>query len=208
MLDLSALDTLTDRQLSIRLIALLTSLVQHRDRSPSSTVCRNGDTCSYRPNCWLSHAIPPPEFTVRRAGTARSAQSSASSQRSATTWRTPRPGRALATPPPPCFSGRNAFGSLAPRRRRRHSPGIRRLSAIHHDAPLPPPPASSSPAPCQRRRRRRRNHDIDDISYAEILRIATTLPRRRPSFDSVTPTETSSSPRRQRSPSPQTSRST
>ena len=37
MLDLGALDTATDRQLLIRLVALLTSLVtvQHRDRPPS-----------------------------------------------------------------------------------------------------------------------------------------------------------------------------
>ena len=58
MLDLSTLDTLTDRQLLIRLIALLTSLVkvQHCDHSVRDrTVCRNGANCSYQPNCWFRH---------------------------------------------------------------------------------------------------------------------------------------------------------
>ena len=180
MLDLSTLPRLTDGQLLIRLIARLTSLVtvQHRDRSPSSTVCRNGNTCSYRPNRWFSHAL----HTVRRPATPASTKSSAFSQRSALTWRTPCPCRALATPS--CFSEENAFVSLAARRRRRQSPGRHRPLPIRFDAPLPPPPSSSLPAACQYRRRRRLCDDIDDIPFNEIQRIAATLPQRRNSFDS------------------------
>ena len=108
MIDSGTLDSpSTDRQILFKLIALLPSLitVQHRDRSPSSTACRNGSPCSYRPRCWFSHAVSPPV---------------------------------------PCFSSGNAFGSLSPRRRRqsrRRPPG---RSAVRHDAPLPPPPTSSS----------------------------------------------------------------
>ena len=164
------LDTLTDRQLLIRLIALLTSLVtvQHRGCSPSSTACRNGNTCSYRPSYWFSHA----RHAVRLPGTTQSTKSSAFSQRSAPTCHKPRSCSASATPLPPCFSGRNVFGPLALQWPLRRSPGRHRPLPILFDAPLPPPPSSSSPAQCQRRQRRRLCNDIDDFSSNEIQRIA------------------------------------
>ena len=151
MLDLGTLDALTDRQLLVKLIALLTSLttVQHGDRSPSSTACRNGPPCSYRPGCWFSHAVSSPGPSVRRTDTTLSAQhtgSSAYAQRLATTWRTPRPNRAstpLTSPPLPGFSSGNAFSSLVPRRQRRRSlrtpPVAPRLAS-----PASPPSFSST----------------------------------------------------------------
>ena len=149
MLDLNTLDTLTDLQLLIRLIVLLTGLVkvQHRDRSPSSTVCRNGATCSYQPNCWFSHA----PHTVRHSGTPPVPQ------RPASTWRTPRPCCASAAPSPPCFSSRNTFGPLAPQRRRRRSPiPLRASAAVQPCVESPSPPScttSSESSPLRRRRR-------------------------------------------------------
>ena len=176
MLDLDTLESLTDRQILFKLIGLITSLitVQHRDRSPSSTPCRNGSACSFVPRCWFSHAphtVPPPT------------KSSVLPQRSAPIWRTPRPCRASATPSPPCFSSRNEFEPLAPRRRRhrspvqrcRRSPGRHRPLPIRLDAPLPPAPSTSSPAPCRQRRQRRLRNDIDHISFDDIRRIATTV---------------------------------
>ena len=124
MLDLNTLESLTDRQILFKLIGLITSLitVQHRDRPPSSTPCRNGPACSFRPRCWFGHAPHP----VRRSGTPPSPASSALHQRSVPAWSTPRFRRASAVPSPTCFSSRNTFGSLTPRRRRRRSSGRRR----------------------------------------------------------------------------------
>ena len=208
MLDLNTLESLTDRQILFKLIGLITSLitVQHRDRPPSSTPCRNGPACSFRPRCWFGHAPHP----VRHAGTPPSPASPALYQRSVPAWRTPRLRRASAAPSPTCFSSRNAFGSLAPRRRRRRSSGRHRPLPIRLDAPLPPAPSTSSPAPCRRRRQRRLRNDIDHITFEDVQRIATTVQRRR-SFNSFTCTEASDSPpltpssfssRSPRSPSP------
>ena len=193
MLDLSTLDTLTDRQLLIRLIALLTSLVkvQHRDRSPSSTVCRNGANCSYQPNCWFSHA----PHSVRRSGTPASVP-----QRPASTWRTPRPCRATATatPSPPCFTSRNGFGPLAPRRRRRRSPAPLRASTATQpsDASSPPPSCTtlseSSPSSLRRRRRHKQRR-----RYTTTCRSTSTS-----STPPASCTNSYPSPRLQRSSSP------
>ena len=153
MLDLDTLESLTDRQILFKLIGLITSLitVQHRDRSPSSTPCRNGSACSFVPRCWFSHAphtVPPPT------------KSPVLSQRSAPIWRTPRPCHASATPSPPCFSSRNAFEPLAPRRRRRRSPVLRRAPAANRPdetTPSSTPCTTSSELSLSPPRRRRRH---------------------------------------------------
>ena len=137
MLDIGTLDSQKDRQILLKLVALLTSLIaaQYRDRLPSSTPCRSGPACSYGTRCWFSHAAP---HTVRRSGTPPPA--TASSKRIAASWRTsgrpsaareqlassPLPARPSSTAPP---SGGNTFGPLAPQRRRRRDPHVPRSTA-------------------------------------------------------------------------------
>ena len=94
MLDLGTLESQTDCQILLRLIALLTSLIaaSHRDHFPSSTPCRNGPACSYGTRCWCRHAAP------------HVLPATVPSQRHAATWRSPsRPSAAraqLASSPP------------------------------------------------------------------------------------------------------------
>ena len=162
MIDLGTLESLSDRQILFKLIGLVTSLiaVQHRDRSPSSTPCRNGSACSFRPRCWFSHAAP---HTVRRSGTPLPA--TVSSQRTAAAWRTtsrpstaktrltsaPSPARSFSLAPP---ADENTFGPLAPRRRRRRNPQVPRSTAGRSSdstsvSPPPPQPRRCSPS-CRR----------------------------------------------------------
>ena len=96
MLDLDTLESQTDHQILLRLVALLTSLIaaQHRDRFPSSTPCRNGPACSYGTRCWCRHAAP------------HVLPATVPSQRHAATWRSPsRPSAArtqlVSSPPSP-----------------------------------------------------------------------------------------------------------
>ena len=161
MLDLSTLDALTDRQLLIRLIVLLTSLVkvqvQHRERTPSSTACRNGPACSYRPRCWFNHAETPPAAPSPPATPRQAAQRPedaphankpnrclSSSQRSCPWLAGLMVGRSRL--PPPCgtqketFATANPFGAIAPRRRKRRAP----VPRVNSTTPCPTFSSSSA----------------------------------------------------------------
>ena len=125
--------------------------------------------------------------TVRLSGTPLpkpSVSSSAPSQCLATTWRTPRHSRVAAPPATlPSFSSGNAFGPLAPQRRRRHSPHLPRSTATRSsDLSSPSSSQSSSttlPASSPLRRRRGQSLRVDSITIEELRHLLASAPRRR-----------------------------
>ena len=209
------------------LIALFTSIVkvQHRGRSPSNTVCRNGGTYSFRQNCWFSHAETSSRPPTYRTSTTPSPnfRSSAPSQRFATTWCTPRHRRprslVSAAGTRSGHSPPSAAAALA-----QFLPALLQPSGPASCLIQPSCTTSSESSPlrlqCWCRQRRRCNttsrsttipvhHVIDAFNYDDTSRLVAAMQQRRPRSTTPSPlfpaspshssTSTSSSPPASRS---------